>query len=405
MKPEKRPLTSAQYVSYPPTDQSGLPTYTASAYNPSYGSASSSSAPPLLTSSYSTSSPSQAILKKLDAKNPNIAKLAGQARQELYKRGLDKQKFRVAFVLDISGSMKGLFENKFVTELAEHLLALTAFLDDNGEIEVFPFATNSVQTPVVINAETDRDSLHQALLDCFNNNPDCGRGTNYSKGLQNSREYYQAQENRTPVLRYILTDGENVTDPERFYTEAIESSNDLFIDKYMVITSDKNLDNFSALDWADNGPVIADPRPAYENVPEALRRTHDNIDVKNLEPNYGSGQRLKDVTFDMLIDEVLESLISMARIGILGDEELTYDRTRATEFAKQFKTSADAKGEISNIEFDKGALATVQHVYKARKQNGNITDAALAIYNPEFVRVHEEAHVQIKTRSSCCLVM
>ncbi|WP_446038793.1 VWA domain-containing protein [Streptomyces sp. SID1121] len=64
-----------------------------------------------------------------------------KAAVSLEKHGLAGHTARVALCLDRSASMSGLYASGRVQALAERVLALALRLDDNGEVDVIPFAT------------------------------------------------------------------------------------------------------------------------------------------------------------------------------------------------------------------------------------------------------------------------
>ncbi|MFJ1599361.1 VWA domain-containing protein [Streptomyces sp. NPDC088261] len=63
-----------------------------------------------------------------------------KAAVSLETHGLADHTARVALCLDMSASMSGLYESGRVQALAERVLALALRWDDNGEVDVFPFA-------------------------------------------------------------------------------------------------------------------------------------------------------------------------------------------------------------------------------------------------------------------------
>ncbi|MFJ2648835.1 VWA domain-containing protein [Streptomyces sp. NPDC087420] len=64
-----------------------------------------------------------------------------KAAVSLEKHGLGEHTARVALCLDMSASMSDLYESGQIQALAERVLALALRFDDNGEVDVFPFAT------------------------------------------------------------------------------------------------------------------------------------------------------------------------------------------------------------------------------------------------------------------------
>ncbi|WP_340024360.1 VWA domain-containing protein [Paenibacillus sp. FSL K6-1096] len=67
----------------------------------------------------------------------------------LRKKNLDQEKARVAVVFDASGSMAGLYAKGVVQRAFERVLAVAASMDDDGEMDVWFFATKCKRMPSV----------------------------------------------------------------------------------------------------------------------------------------------------------------------------------------------------------------------------------------------------------------
>lgn len=78
-------------------------------------------------------------LVDLEKKAPKLVSLAKQARVSLEKRNLDAHTAQVALVMDISGSMSGMFSKGTVQAVIEQVLGLAINFDDNSAIDVFAF--------------------------------------------------------------------------------------------------------------------------------------------------------------------------------------------------------------------------------------------------------------------------
>lgn len=79
----------------------------------------------------------------LDKKSPKLVSLAKKASVSLEKKGFSAHEAQVALIMDISGSMKPLFQNGTVQELIARTMALGINFDDNGAIDIFAFGKNA----------------------------------------------------------------------------------------------------------------------------------------------------------------------------------------------------------------------------------------------------------------------
>jgi len=83
--------------------------------------------------------PAVSLDKRIATEAPALVNLVKSAGVSLAKAGLDRHRARVCLVLDISGSMSGLYRKGLVQRFAERILALGCRFDDDGEIDVFLF--------------------------------------------------------------------------------------------------------------------------------------------------------------------------------------------------------------------------------------------------------------------------
>lgn len=77
--------------------------------------------------------------KRIEQNAPQLVNLVKAAGVSLAKVGLAQHRAKVCLVLDISGSMKGLYKNGLVQSFAERILAIACSFDDDGELDVFLF--------------------------------------------------------------------------------------------------------------------------------------------------------------------------------------------------------------------------------------------------------------------------
>jgi hypothetical protein len=148
--------------------------------------------------------------KKLAGQAPQLLSLVKTAGVSLEKRGLGEHTARVALVLDISGSMAGLYRSGAVQRLAERVLALGLRFDDDGVVDVFLFGKN-VHRP-----ETGlRLGGHQEFISGVLRMHKLEFDTRYGAAMSAVRTHYfgtsgqraQPLPDRVPVYVMFLTDG------------------------------------------------------------------------------------------------------------------------------------------------------------------------------------------------------
>jgi stress response protein SCP2 len=153
-----------------------------------------------------------ALEKKLEKQAPQLLSLAKKAQVTLEKKGLGTHTAKVALVLDISGSMAGLYRAGKVQRLAEKVLALGTRFDDDGAIDVFLFGEHAHDA-----GEMSVDNFGRFVNDQLTRRGLEG-GTYYGKAMKMVREHYFPQ-NRAgdlrrptpsdlPVYVMFLTDGQ-----------------------------------------------------------------------------------------------------------------------------------------------------------------------------------------------------
>jgi stress response protein SCP2 len=147
--------------------------------------------------------------KKLEASNPAMLSLVKQAGVSLQKRGLGEHTARVALCIDISISMKALFQRGAVQRLAERVLAVGLRFDDDGEVDVFLFGRDAHAAEPLNLANSSsywQDLLRKRKLE---------GGTYYGKVLKLVREHYfgsgterkDRYRAELPVYLMFITDG------------------------------------------------------------------------------------------------------------------------------------------------------------------------------------------------------
>jgi hypothetical protein len=83
------------------------------------------------------------VVLRLEKDKPRLLTLAKTAVLTLKKKGLDNVIARVVFVLDGSGSMQRQFQSGNVQAVLDRIATLALKFDDNGELEVWGFASGN----------------------------------------------------------------------------------------------------------------------------------------------------------------------------------------------------------------------------------------------------------------------
>ncbi|NEK58816.1 VWA domain-containing protein [Geodermatophilus sabuli] len=148
--------------------------------------------------------------EKLAGSAPQMLSLVKTAGVSLQKRGLGEHTARVALVLDISGSMAGLYRSGAVQRLAERVLALGLRFDDDGEVDVFLFGRKVHQPRPGLRLEG-----HQEFIATITKRHKLEFDTRYGAAMTAVREHYFGSSGdrrepvpyRVPVYVMFLTDG------------------------------------------------------------------------------------------------------------------------------------------------------------------------------------------------------
>ncbi|MEO8002280.1 MAG: VWA domain-containing protein [Arenimonas sp.] len=153
-----------------------------------------------------------------------IDKEVEKVRFVLEKNGIDHVvRARVGLNLDVSGSMRKLYQQGLVQKVVERLLPLGLACDDNGEIDVWGFSDDSALA-CVATRENYKDIVNQEMMDGDLDDV-LWQGTRYAPAIQSNLDYYSkfdspvinffrrllgnANAETLPVINYFLTDGEN----------------------------------------------------------------------------------------------------------------------------------------------------------------------------------------------------
>jgi von willebrand factor type A len=114
-------------------------------------------------------------------------------------------KARVAFVIDISGSMTTAYKRGYVQEIVEKIFPIAINFDDNAEMDVWIFEDGFRRMPAM-NKDNYYGYVQREILD---KNCKFG-GTQYAPVLKDVAKYYlEEHPEPTPVYVIFITDGDN----------------------------------------------------------------------------------------------------------------------------------------------------------------------------------------------------
>lgn len=123
----------------------------------------------------------------------------------LEKKQLTGVSARVGIVLDITGSMKTLYNNGTVQEVVERILAVASKFDDNGSLDVWVYDTEFSRLPPV----TEQEFGSYVFTHIMNNNAIHKFGRNNEPPVMEDviRKYTVEENDRTPVFIIFINDG------------------------------------------------------------------------------------------------------------------------------------------------------------------------------------------------------
>ncbi len=123
----------------------------------------------------------------------------------LEKKQLTGGSARVGIVLDITGSMKTLYNNGTVQEVVERILAVASKFDDNGSLDVWVYDTEFSRLPPV----TEQEFGSYVFTHIMNNNAIHKFGRNNEPPVMEDviRKYTEEENDPTPVFIIFINDG------------------------------------------------------------------------------------------------------------------------------------------------------------------------------------------------------
>ncbi len=169
-------------------------------------------------------------LVDLEKRRPGMVDLVKKVQVSLEKKGVKRDRAKVALVLDISASMMGLFNSGSVQHLIERIVALGYRFDDDGEIDIFPFGAMAHKMGAIGIEEVDGVVARIRAEFPFEG------GTNYGRAIQVVRSHYKAQADYglLPVYVMFVTDG-NTHDRDLTEGQIRDASSEPFFWQFMAI--------------------------------------------------------------------------------------------------------------------------------------------------------------------------
>ncbi|EMI1810502.1 VWA domain-containing protein, partial [Pseudomonas aeruginosa] len=154
--------------------------------------------PPLVQATFS-------LEKKVAAQAPALLSLAKKAQISLEKNNLTKVRAKLAFVLDVSGSMNGQYSRGRVQEAMNRLMPLAVAFDDDGELDVFGFGAKPVHlSPATLSNYSDYIDTEQGGWRKW----DVGQRVNDEpRAMRLLMDYYNQSGDKTPVYIIFISDG------------------------------------------------------------------------------------------------------------------------------------------------------------------------------------------------------
>jgi hypothetical protein len=154
-------------------------------------------------------------LQKVEQQAPEMVDLFKKTAICLDKVNLTGHQAQVAIVLDISGSMSGLYNSGKVHELVKKTLALGLNFDLDGSIDCFAFGVGAYEVGTYT-----LDTYRNCVQDVLRAHP-LESGTRYGEALKLIHSKYRGS--KDPVYVVFVTDGET-SSPEVAEREIIEMS-------------------------------------------------------------------------------------------------------------------------------------------------------------------------------------
>lgn len=211
-------------------------------------------------------------LQKLQDQAPQLVDLRKSVDAKMHGNPvMEGHAAKVALALDYSGSMAALYRSGAVQKLAERVLALATAFDDDGDIDVFIFATKAHYVGA-LGIGNYQNGVDRLLLKYRMGS------TNYADAIRVIRAHYYKDaggffgkllgKKRLPVYVMVITDGEPDSRPDA-EQQIREASKDPIFWQFMGLGKNR-FDFLSRLDelsgrFIDNAGFFAVDNP--ESMP------------------------------------------------------------------------------------------------------------------------------------------
>lgn len=151
---------------------------------------------------------SQMVQLKRKKAEEHLVHLKKKVTLAVKNAGLEGQRVRVALALDISVSMRKMFEQGIVQEVCERLLALGVKFDDNGAVDIFLFGKDDYEV-----GELSEQNFFEFVEREITSHYRLEGSTNYAGVLHRIVTKYTTEPG-DPAYVLFVTDGDNHDPPE-----------------------------------------------------------------------------------------------------------------------------------------------------------------------------------------------
>lgn len=187
------------------------------------------------------------LAKKLEEKAPRLVCLAKTIEVNLQKHKLETVKAKVAFVLDASGSMSNQFSRGNVQAVLDRIAALATQFDDDGNMELWGFASRhkKYEDVTLDNLDNYIEKIKGGKGGWFDILPGLGCENNEPPVMKEVLDTFHGS--TEPVIIYFITDGGIYKDKD-ITKLIVESANRPIYWKFVGLGGS----NYGVLDRLDN---------------------------------------------------------------------------------------------------------------------------------------------------------
>lgn len=267
-----------------------------------------------------------AILKWTDVP-PEILPAVKAISAQMQEQGiLEGTQARVCIALDVSGSMEKLYITGKVQALLIKALAMARCLDDDGDIEIFPFGGSCAPKPIT----ADFDNFSTVINNQVLANGYMG-GTNYTAVVKSVRNFYfktndtdlQKQNAETAVFVIFVTDGDPNEQVDEIKEQFKASSYQPIFWKIIALGS-AGFKLLQSIDDADVGPG---------------NNLLDNSDYKQLNDPSALTAAMLVEEFPQYLDEAYNKHQMLTRAPVLDEKIIREKAGRIIEQEEEKKGS------------------------------------------------------------------